>query len=129
MDDVYENIDDYNPSSERKILIVFYDMIADVMSNKKFQAIIKELFIWCRKLNISLAFITQPYFFCSKRCQIKFNTLFDYENYEKKRITKYCNKWFCRYWLKRFYEDLQRVYKRTIFFFDNWYYVYQQVIF
>ena len=62
MDDVYENIDDYNPSSERKILIVFYDMIADVMSNKKFQAIIKELFIWCRKLNISLAFITQSYF-------------------------------------------------------------------
>ena len=123
MDDVYENIDDYNPSSERKILIVFYDMIADVMSNKKFQAIIKELFIWCRKLNISLAFITQSYFFCSKRCQIKFNTLFDYENYEQKRITKYCNKWFCRYWLKRFYEDLQRVYKRTIFFFDNWYYV------
>ena len=62
MDDVYENIDNYNPSRKRKILIVFDDMIADIMSNKKFQAIIKELFIRCRKLNISLLFITQSYF-------------------------------------------------------------------
>ena len=62
MDDVYENIDDCNPSRKRKILIVFDDMIADIMSNKKFQAIIKELFIRCRKLNISLVFITQSYF-------------------------------------------------------------------
>ena len=62
MDDVYQNIDDYNPSRKRKILIVFDDMIADIMTNKKFQAIIKELFIRCRKLNISLVFITQSYF-------------------------------------------------------------------
>ena len=62
MDDVYENIDDYNPSRKRKILIVFDDMIADIMSNKKFQAIIKDLFIRCRKLNISLVFIIQSYF-------------------------------------------------------------------
>ena len=61
MDDVYENIDDYNPNRKRKILIVFDDMIADIMSNKKFQAIIKELFIRCRKLNVSLAFIAQSY--------------------------------------------------------------------
>ena len=60
-DDVYEDIDDYNPSRKRKILIVF-DVIADITTNKKFQAIIKELFIKCRKLNISLAFITQSYF-------------------------------------------------------------------
>ena len=51
-------IDDYNPNRKRKILIVFDDMIADVMTNKKFQAVIKELFIRCRKLNISLFFIT-----------------------------------------------------------------------
>ena len=58
MVDVYENINDYNLSRKRKILIVFYDMIADLMTNKKFQSIIKELFIRCRKLNISLVFIT-----------------------------------------------------------------------
>ena len=62
MDDIYENIEDYNPSRKRKILIAFDDMIADIMTNKKFQAIIKELFIRCRKLNISLVFITQSYF-------------------------------------------------------------------
>ena len=62
MDDVYENIHDYNPNRIRKILIVFDDMIADIMTNKKFQAIIKKLFIRCRKLNISLVFIRQSYF-------------------------------------------------------------------
>ena len=58
MNDVYENIDKYNPKRIRKILIVFDDMIADIMTNKKFQSIIKELFLRCRKLNISLVFIT-----------------------------------------------------------------------
>ena len=62
MDEVYKNIDDYNATRKRKILIVFDDMIVDIMSNKKFQAIVKELFIRCRKLNISLVFITQSYF-------------------------------------------------------------------
>ena len=62
MDGVYENIDDYNPNRQRKILIVFDRMISDIMTNKKFQAIIKELFIRCRKLNISVLFITQSYF-------------------------------------------------------------------
>ena len=45
MDNVFDNIDGYNPNRKRKILIVFDDMIADIMSNKKFQAIIKESFI------------------------------------------------------------------------------------
>ena len=62
MEDVYENSDDYNLSRRGKILIVFDDMIADIMGNKQFQAIIKKLFIRCRKLNISLVFITQSYF-------------------------------------------------------------------
>ena len=66
MDDVYENINDYNLSRKRKISIVFDDMIADIMTNKQFQAIIKKLFIRCRKLNISLVFITQSYFSISK---------------------------------------------------------------
>ena len=62
MDDVYENIDDYSPNRKRKMLIVFDDMIADIMTSKKFQSIIKELFIRDRKPNISLVFITQSYF-------------------------------------------------------------------
>ena len=62
MDDVYNKIIDYTANRNQKILIVFYDMIADMNTNKNVQAMVKELFIRCRKLNISLAFITQSYF-------------------------------------------------------------------
>ena len=54
MDDVYENINDYNPSRKRKTLIVFGCMIADIKSNKTFQAIMEKLFIRFRKLNLSV---------------------------------------------------------------------------
>ena len=62
IDDVYEKIDYYNPKRDRKVLVVFDDMIADIMTNKKFQVIIKELLIRCRKLNFLLVFIAQSYF-------------------------------------------------------------------
>ena len=62
IDDIYESIDDYNPNRKRKILTAFDDIIADIMTNKICQSIIKKLFIRCRKLNISLVFITQSYF-------------------------------------------------------------------
>ena len=57
MDVLYNNINYYNTKRERKNLIVFHDMIANIMNNKKFQAIIKVLFIRCKKLNISVVFI------------------------------------------------------------------------
>ena len=66
MDDFYENIDNYNTSKKRKILIAFDEMIADITKNKRFQATIKDLFIRYIKLNISLVFITQSYFFVPK---------------------------------------------------------------
>ena len=62
MQDVYKNIEDYNPGKKRKILIVFDDMIADVINNKKLNPVVTELFIKGRKLNISIVFITQSYF-------------------------------------------------------------------
>ena len=70
MDDIYNNIDDCNPSRKRKILIVFDDMVADIKANKKFQTIIKKLFIRCKELNISLVFITQSYFSVSKEVRL-----------------------------------------------------------
>ena len=68
--DIYNNIDDCNPSRKIKILIVFDDVIADTMTNKRFQAIIKELFSGCRELNISLVFITQSYFSVPKEVRL-----------------------------------------------------------
>ena len=62
MQDVYKNIDEYNAEKERKLLIVFDDMIAYMINNKKLNSIVTELFIRERKLNISLVFITQSYF-------------------------------------------------------------------
>ena len=61
MHDVYKNIDDYNLDKESKILIVFDDMIADMIRNKKLHSMVTELFIRGRKLNISLVFITQSF--------------------------------------------------------------------
>ena len=62
MQDVYENIDEYNIDKKLKILIVFDDMIADMINNKNLNSIVTELFIRGRKLNISFVFITQSYF-------------------------------------------------------------------
>ena len=62
MQDVYKNIENYNPRKNRKVLIVFDDMIADVINNKKLNPVVTELFIRGRKLNISVVFITQSYF-------------------------------------------------------------------
>ena len=62
MQNVHNNIDDYNPRKKCKVLIVFDDMIADMINNKKLDSIVTELFISGRKLNISIVFITQPYF-------------------------------------------------------------------
>ena len=62
MRNVYKYINHYNPDKENKILIVFDDMIADMIQNKKLNSIVTELFIRGRKLNISLVFITQSYF-------------------------------------------------------------------
>ena len=62
MYDIYKNIDNYNADKENKILIAFDDMIADMINNNKIIAIVTELFIRNRKLNIYLIFITQSYF-------------------------------------------------------------------
>ena len=61
MQDVHKDIDDYNPRKKREVLIVFDDMIPDMINNKKLDSIVTELFIRGRKLNISIVFITQSY--------------------------------------------------------------------
>ena len=60
--DIYQKIEEYNPNKKRKMLIVFDDMIADMLSNKNLNPIVTELFIRGRKLNISLVFIYKSYF-------------------------------------------------------------------
>ena len=62
MQDVYENTEKYNPGKKRKILIVFGDVIADMINNKKLNSIVIKLFVRGRQWNICPVFITQSYF-------------------------------------------------------------------
>ena len=68
--DIYKNIEEYNPNKNQKILVVFDDLIADMLSNKKLNLIVTELFIRGRKLNISLVFIMQSYFAVPKNVRL-----------------------------------------------------------
>ena len=72
MRDAYKNIGEYNPHPENKILIVFDDMIADMVNNRKLDSVVTEVFIRGRKLNISLVFITRSYFKVPK--DVRLNT-------------------------------------------------------
>ena len=73
IDDVYENLEDYNPTKKRRVLIVVDDMIADMESSKKLSPKVTELFLTGRKLNISLVFILRSYFKVPKT--IRLNTM------------------------------------------------------
>ena len=70
MDDIYKNIEEYNPNKKCKTLIAFDDMIADMLCNKKLNPIITELFIRVRQLNISLVFIGKSYFAVPKTIRL-----------------------------------------------------------
>ena len=76
MHHVYKNINFYKPDEENKILIVFDDMIADMINNKKLNSIVAELFIRGRKLNISPVFITQSYCKVPKGVRLNINHFF-----------------------------------------------------
>ena len=62
MQDIYKKIQEYNLGKKREVLVVFDDMIANIINNKKLNPIVTELFISDRKLNISIVFITQSHF-------------------------------------------------------------------
>ena len=70
MDDIYRDVEEYNPNKKRKIFIVFDDITADMLKNNNLNPIVTELFIRGRKLNISLTFITQSYFAVPKNIRI-----------------------------------------------------------
>ena len=80
MQNVYKNIDKYKTDKEQKILIVFDDMIAEIINDKKLNSIATELFIRGTKLNIYLVFITQSYFKLSKDLRLNSTNFFYCEN-------------------------------------------------
>ena len=98
-------------------------MIADIMTNKKFQSIIKELFIRCRKTNISLVFITQSYFSVPKDVRLNSTHYLIMKINNKRELQNIAFNRSAKFKFSRFYENLQRIHNRTILFFDNRYYI------
>ena len=88
MDNIYKNIEEYKPNKKRKILIAFDDMIADMLSNKKLNPIVIELFIRDRKVNISLVFVTQSYFAMPKSIRLNSTDYFIMEIPNKQNFSK-----------------------------------------
>ena len=82
------NTEDYNPNKKRKILIVFDDIIPDMLSNKKLNPIVTELFVRDRKLNISLVFITQSYFAVPKNIRLNSTHYFIMKIPSKRELQK-----------------------------------------
>ena len=115
MNDVLNDINNYNKNRDKKLLIVFDDMIADIEYNKNFKRIIKELFFRARKINVSVVFITQAYFRALKDARLNSThyILMKINNKkELKRITEEKPGHLD-------YKDLQLLYERTIFICDN----------
>ena len=88
MQDAYKKIDEYNLGKKRKVLIVFDNMIADMINNKKLNSIVTELFIRSRKLNISHVFITQSYFKVPKDVRVSSTYFFIMKIPNKRKLQK-----------------------------------------
>ena len=88
MQGVFKNIEEYNTDKELKVLIVFDDMIADIINNKKLNPIVTELFITGRKLNTSIVFITQSYFKVPKDVRLNSTHFFTMKIPTKRELQK-----------------------------------------
>ena len=123
MQDVYKNIDWYNADKERKILIVFDDIIVDMINNKKLNSIAIELFITDRKLNIYIVFITQSYFKVPKDVRLNSTHFFILKIPNKRELQRIALNHLSDINSK----DFIKIYKKYIderysFFFSSWCY-------
>ena len=112
---IYKNIEEYNPSKKRKILIVFDNMIADMLSNDKGNPIVTELVIRDRKLNISLVFITQSYFAVPKNIRVNSTHYVTMKIPNKRELQQIA-------FNNSPDIDFIKMYRKTIFFFSDWCY-------
>ena len=119
MNDVLDDINNYNKNRDKKVLIVFDDMIADIEYNKNFKRIIKELFYRARKINISIVFITKSYFRALKNARLSSTHYILMKIGNKKELKRIAEEKSGNLYYKDFLEMYDYWYKRTIFFYDN----------
>ena len=110
MDDICDDINMYNKKRKRKVLIVFGGMISHVMSNKKAQQVLKELFIRRRKLNISLCFLTQSYLSVPKDVRLNCSHYIIFKLNNKRELQNIA----INHSSDIDYKDFVRIYKRVV---------------
>ena len=115
LDDVYEKLEDYNPRKKRA-LIVFHDMIADMESNKKLSLIVAELFLRGKKLNISLAFISQSYFKVPKTIRLNATHYFIIKILNKRELQQIASNHSSDIGFKDFMKLIKNILKNHIHF-------------
>ena len=108
MDDIYKNIEEYNPNKKRKIFIVFDDMVAYMLSDKKLNPIVTELFFTVRKLNIYLVFIPQSYVVLPKKIRIDSKHYFIMKISNKQELQKIA----CNHSSGIYIKDFMNLYKK-----------------
>ena len=118
MDDIYKNIEEYNPNKKRKILIVFDDIIANMLSNKKLNPIVTELFTRGRKKNISLSFFTQSSFAVPNNIRLHFTYYFIMKIPNQRELQQIAFNHSSDIDFKYFTNLYKKMYCKTIFFFS-----------
>ena len=86
MHNVYKNIKYYNPDKKNKALIVFDDIMTDMINKKMLNSVVTKLFVRCRKLNVSLVFITQSYFKVPKGVRLNTTHFFIAKNPNRREL-------------------------------------------
>ena len=118
MQDVYKSIGDYNPRKNHKVLIVFDDMIADMINNKRLDPIVTELFSRGRKINISVAFISQSYFKVPEDLRLNTTHFFIMKIPNKTELQQIALNHSSDTDFKDFMKIFKKIHSRTIFFFS-----------
>ena len=118
MDGICKSIEEHNPNKKRKIVNIFYDMIADMLNNKKFNPVVSELFIRGRELNISLFFITKSYFDVLNNIRFNSTNYFIMKIPNKRQLQQIAFNHSSNIDFKDFVNFSQIMYCKTIFFFN-----------
>ena len=118
MGGIYKTIEEYNPNKKRKLLTVFDDIVADMLSNEKLNTIVTEFFIRGRKLNIPLAFITLSYFAVPKNIRLNSTHYFIMKILNKREFQQIAFNHSSDIDFKDFVNLYKKIFCKTVYFFS-----------
>ena len=121
VDDIHKDIEEYNQNEKRKMLIEFDDMIVDMLSDKKLNPVVTELFIRGKQLQVSLVFITQSYFAVPKNTRLNSIQYFVMKIPNKGEIQQNAFSYSSDTDFQKF-TNFHKKYMQSHIFFGYWYY-------